>query len=80
MQVKLKIMEKKSLTGLLVGILFLSIGCNTRKIDNDTYMSEPGGANKVATAADQAETTSTRMDSSDIIKINGSPKNDSNGL
>ncbi|MGV3585657.1 MAG: hypothetical protein ACO1OF_01545 [Adhaeribacter sp.] len=73
-------MKTKILTGLLVGSFSLSMACNSRKMDNDTYMMEPGGATQEASATDQAETIAAINDSTRIIILADSVKQDSSGL
>jgi len=74
------LMKTKILTGLLLGSFFLSMACNSRKMDNDTYMMEPGGAAQEASATDQAETIAATSDSTKIIILSDSAKQDSSGL
>ncbi|KAA5544011.1 hypothetical protein [Adhaeribacter rhizoryzae] len=73
-------MKAKILTSLLLASFFLSMACNSRKIDNDTYMSEPGGAVQEASATDQAETIAAINDTTRVIILGDSVKPDSSGL
>ena len=73
-------MKTKVFTGLLAGSFFLNIACNSRKADSSTYMSGPDGATKEATATDRAETISAPTDSTKVIILSDSLKQENNAL